>query len=1042
MNLNEKFSQNIFLDWIDELLPDFERDVKRVDVPKSFTEVSKIESLGKSPIGVMVFAIQMDSDPTRRRVSITKDSFNLLKNYSVQNAIIAYFCPSFGQWRLSLLTSTATWEDGRVISKLSNLKRQSFVLGVNAKTKTPTKYLAGKVADLTDLKKRFSIEVVNKDFYKEISSAFNSLQSVLQLPSKEAKSQTNLEFSVRLIGRIIFCWFLREKRSEAEISLISDKVLSLDAVKNTKDYYHKLLEPLFFEVLNKPLESRNFDEFDKEPFTQTPYLNGGLFSAQYDDYYERSRNDFQSKYHNTLVVPNSWFESLFETLETYHFTIDENTSYDEELSIDPEMLGRIFENLLAEINPETGESARKSTGSYYTPRVIVDYMVDESLTLYLKNKTNIDEEKIRAVISYDLDDDQSKPLTQTEKENIIDALGKLKILDPACGSGAFPMGALQKIVFILQQIDPNAEVMHAMDLKQTPPEFRRHIQEEFSAGNYDYLRKLRVIRESIYGVDIQPIATEISRLRCFLTLVVDQAIKDDKSDRGIKPLPNLDFKFVTANTLIGLPKNENGVQQMGIYDNREKIERLKEIIDDYFNSSGIEREQLKAKFAQEQKSLLREMEQEHGWSNIEKAELSNKLIDWEPFSHKAADWFDQEWMFGVKEGFDVVIANPPYIFARNSAHKGLSIRDKQYFYDNYKLAKYQVNLYALFIELSTKILKNGGCLSFITPNNWLTINTNKELRKFILEKSNITIINFYSKVFESASVDSSVVIFENDNKQPVVNLYEYTDRLYFIKTETSKHFLDKKEMVINIESIKNPDISIIIDKIEKCSVEINKIADVKAGLKAYEVGKGNPPQTKQMKDKRVYHSYEKLDDSYYRYLEGKNVSRYSLTWGGEYLKYGPNLAAPRGNFALFSTDRILVRQIPNKPPYCIHGCNTSEIYLNDLNSMNIINIKENSDFILGVINSRLISFWFIHKFGKLQRGTFPQFKINELELFPITKERNDSVNKIIDLVNLIKAIKIKDPFAEISTLDKQIDYLVYQLYGISPAEIELIEQIN
>ena len=731
MKLNENFDQSRFIDWLEELLPDFRRNVKNVDIPKSFSEVSKITSLGESSIGIMVFTIEMSSDPTRRRVTITKDSFNVLKNHSVQNALIAYFCPKFGQWRLSLLTSTATWENGKVISKLSNLKRQSFVLGENAKIKTPSKYLAGKVTDLADLKKRFSIEVVNKDFYREISTAFNSLQSVLKLPDKEQKSQTNLEFSVRLIGRIIFCWFLREKRSEAGISLISDMVLSLEAAKNTKDYYHKLLEPLFFEVLNKPLETRNFDEFDKEPFTQTPYLNGGLFSAQYDDFYDRGRNDFQSKYHNTLVIPDKWFESFFETLETYHFTIDENTSYDEELSIDPEMLGRIFENLLAEINPDTGESARKSTGSYYTPRVIVDYMVDESLILYLKNKTKIPEEKIRALVSYDLDDDQTNPITQEEKEKIIDSLGKLKILDPACGSGAFPMGALQKIVFILQQIDPNAEIMHSMDLKQTPPEFRRHIQEEFSAGNYDYLRKLRVIRESIYGVDIQPIATEISRLRCFLTLVVDQAIKDDKPDRGIKPLPNLDFKFVTANTLIGLPKNENGVQQMGIYDNREKIERLKQIIDDYFNSSGIEREQLKAKFAQEQKALLREMEQEHGWSNIQKAELSNKLIDWEPFSHKTADWFDPEWMFGIKEGFDVVIGNPPYV---NVFILSKIKRDKQEYKKTYISAKGAFDLYVLFMEFGLMMCNEHGSVAYITPNKYLSAEYAVALRKLIVTK--------------------------------------------------------------------------------------------------------------------------------------------------------------------------------------------------------------------------------------------------------------------------------------------------------------------
>jgi hypothetical protein len=279
------------------------------------------------------------------------------------------------------------------------------------------------------------------------------------------------------------------------------ELLSFEASNTIEDYYHKILEPIFFEVLNKPIKTRK-DAFINDLFSAIPYLNGGLFSPHEDDFFNYNEGK-QAINHNMVVLPDSWFISLFDVLETYNFTIDENTSFDEELSIDPEMLGRIFENLLAEINPDTGESIRKSTGSYYTPRVIVDYMVDESLKLYLNEKTKIDKEKLRALISYDLADDDSNPLNDEEKDRITQALGSIKILDPACGSGAFPIGMLQKIVFILQQIDQHGQLWFKKQIQNTPIELRKVIEREFQEKNFDYIRKLGIIRENIYGIDIQ-----------------------------------------------------------------------------------------------------------------------------------------------------------------------------------------------------------------------------------------------------------------------------------------------------------------------------------------------------------------------------------------------------------------------------------------------------------------------------------------------------------------------------------------------------------
>lgn len=209
---------------------------------------------------------------------------------------------------------------------------------------------------------------------------------------------------------------------------------------------------------------------------------------------------------------------------------------------------------------------------------------------------------------------------------------------------------------------------------------------------------------------------------------------------------------------------------------------------------------------------------------------------------------------------------------------------------------------------------------------------------------------------------------------------------------------------------------------------------MRVGLKAYQTGKGKPLQTDTVKRNRIYHSTKAIDESYFCYLDGKNVSRYMLDWNGEYLKYGVHLAEPR-KWALFSTPRILVRQIPAQPPYCIHACFTDQVKLNDLNSMNIVNIKEQPFFVLALLNSRLLSFWFIHKFGKLQRGIFPQFKINELEQFPIATCSNQQ--SFVEKVESI--LKAKAKGADTSKLEREIDDLVYRLYGLTYDEVKTIE---
>ena len=335
-------------------------------------------------------------------------------------------------------------------------------------------------------------------------------------------------------------------------------------------------------------------------------------------------------------------------------------------------------------------------------------------------------------------------------------------------------------------------------------------------------------------------------------------------------------------------------------------------------------------------------------------------------------------------------------------------------------------------------MERNGILSYIVPNNWLTINTNKELRKFVLQKKSVKIVNFLSQVFESASVDSSIIIYSKNDGSDLISLYEYVDHFNLITTKSVEYFLNKTDFIINIESFKNIIFFEMLDKIELKAIELKEVANVKAGLQAYEVGKGIPVQTSEMKDNRIYHSLSKIDDNYFKYLNGSDVCRYATNWSGEFLKYGNNLASPRKDFSIYSSKRILVRQIPSKFPFCINACLIENTMLNDRNSMNIVNFKNYSqEFVLGILNSKLISFWFVYKFGKMQRGIFPQFKINELEMFPIIKVKETDQVLIEELVKKIHTLKSQN----ISTteFENKIDLIVYKLYDLTYEEVQIID---
>lgn len=506
-----------------------------------------------------------------------------------------------------------------------------------------------------------------------------------------------------------------------------------DTVAPGTAFYQGRLEPLFFETLNKPVSER-LPEFSGEPYASVPYLNGGLFFPKVGhggDYYSSRKKDSEG-----LIIPNSWFTELFELLDRFNFTVDENSSFDTDLSVDPEMLGRIFENLLAEINPDTGEAARKSTGSFYTPRSVVDYMVDRTILAFLAKKTGISEPKLKALISYDQLDDEQDPLLEDERRLVALSLFKFRVLDPACGSGAFPIGILQKIVWIQQQVDPNAEIWLEIQLTGLSSDLQRHLKAQVKSENFGYLRKLGVIRESLFGIDVQPIATEMSRLRCFLTLIVEEDVKDDRENRGIQPLPNLEFKFITANSLMDLSEVDDEISNYpSMFDDNKLLTELKDMRDQYFTSTGKSRLKMMQSFTKVQKEMQ---------SNLNTLQFGmtskafRKLAEWDPFGVDGVDWFDSDWMFGLDQ-FDAVICNPPYVGEKGHKELFREIRNSglRDFYQG------KMDLFYFFFHLALNHTDNGGIITFITTNYFPTAQGARILRNDLKARATVLeIVNF------------------------------------------------------------------------------------------------------------------------------------------------------------------------------------------------------------------------------------------------------------------------------------------------------------
>lgn len=1054
---------------IDDILDGYDDD--------KFTDFKTLGEINISPTEkLVVVTANVTDDLTERsgKKAQYEKAKKILKYLQRYDTGIFVFSDSNKNFRFSLVYGTP--DATRTV--WSNFRRFTYFASPSLTNKT-FKDRVGECsfASLDIVKDAFSVEKVNKQFYAEIAKYYYRLtgksgySKELYLPSiREDDSKKFEEFSVRLIGRIIFCWFLRHKKSSAGIPVIPIEVLSLGAAQTQANYYHSILEPLFFEVMNKPIKERRPLMIPQS--AMIPFLNGGLFEPHINDYYQNSPN-------YGLKIPDGWFRDFFSVLEQYNFTIDENSTVDADVSVDPEMLGRIFENLLAEVVPETGETARKATGSYYTPRIIVDYMVEQSLKQYLVTKTAIPEDKVSALLSYD---DEYVGLNDDQKSSLVTALKDITVIDPACGSGAFPIGILHRMLMVMEKVDPKLEIWRRQYLDSLDPIVRQIVMKNIRRENWAYIRKLMIIRDSIYGVDIQPIAVEIAKLRCFLSLVVDELVMDNEENRDIEPLPNLEFKFVAANSLIGLPK----IASQSAFGVTETINKLKELRETYLGSFAADKLQIEKDFRATQQKLFKE--------NVEWAisdTLVKQLTRWDPFSYESCNWFEQEWMFGVTGGFDIVIANPPYLKERDNKNT-FEIVNQSTFGKIYHQGK--MDFWYYFLHKAIDIVKKDGIIAYITSRYWLnSVGAKKLIRRVKEELSFIYFIDIGKlKIFDEVAGQHMVAIYQKTKSKVEFRYKKLTFDLSGISQESDSEnvkiltlsnkqiFTDNDEIVLEKLGFKLSNIQ-LLGQITDTSVGIQESPDKlsnkqikNVGKPGYVVGQGVFVLTKSEVENINPNTIERKILK--KYLDPNDVEKYYINFRDKYIIYSDDEIKRKieedKNYLNTKKhlDHLRFFITSSNKPYGLHRPrerkyfdNPKIIFKNMFTNVGFsLDVHDNYYFgfsfssilqkdtrydlkyILAILNSSFAENWF-YKNGK-KRGAGVDIGVEKLRLFPIKDISPTSQKPFVLLVDqIIDFTEDKDYFnnpikqAKVKEYERQIDQLVYKLYVLTPEEIAVVE---
>lgn len=1096
------FDRSGYLHFLKNLLNEYDDEGARSNqgarIPDKFQNyVEKLERVGKYKTDdseIMLFIVTLKNETSIERARTMQRNFiaHYLQMDLKDAALVAFVSKDPANWRFSFIKMEYRYDEekNKIKEEFTPAKRWSFLVGANEASHTAQRKLVPIMKDdehnptLADLEDAFNIEKVTKEFFEKYRGLFIRTKEELD-EAVSANPKTRSDFASKgidtvnlakkLLGQIIFLYYLQKKgwfgvaRDAAWGEGSRNFLRELFDKKHGdyKNFFNDILEPLFYDALRR---DRSEDDHYYPKFNcKIPFLNGGLFDPMNN--YDWVKTDIllpNELFHNkTKTKEGDEGDGILDIFDRYNFTVKEDEPFEKEVAIDPELLGKAYEKFNA-IRPDNydeflqalksgkkGDESKfnKQYGVYYTPREIVHYMCQQSLINYLYSELNpnvvyqnLGDEKLdmfgNTVKSGQLDlTTEHRPMSEVPKEDIAmlilkgeqikehdervvsegretttysfqmpesirthaalidEKLANIKVCDPAVGSGAFPVGMMSEIVRARDVLTlyPPAYGIPPFSQSKSRQNGESSAKMGGKRGVYDFKRGC--IENSLYGVDIDSGAVEIAKLRLWLSLVVDE---DDI--QNIKPLPNLDYKVMQGNSLVGLPE--------GILldlDIKAKLEEQKKRYFYLTNSTekNKARDEINALF-----SRLVESAKQFDPT------LSNINFD---FHTHFSEVFHEE------SGFDVVIGNPPYVKLHN-----IDKRFLPYYFKTFKTAEKKCDLYAFFVEKSiSSLLRKKGTLNFIISDTWLNLDSFTNLRRIIAQDNTLLKIISLDNPFENVSV--TPVIFMVSKIRTNEYWFE-TARFNISEANTnSNRSLSSKNLTppaYIFDLTLTDESENVLRKIKEKSVALSNVADLQYGIMTAD------------NEKFVK---EKLESKYCKpLLSGEDIHRYVINWNkNRYVDYRPNemkkkkTARPGEPERFEQPEKIVFQRYSSSR--IIATLDQKQFYTLGTTIVCRANSDYSNKFLLGIVNSKLLSWWYGRSY------TSPTNYIREFEQLPICviKFSNNSekffYENIIKLVDRILAAKAKNPQADTNKLEEEIDKLVYQLYGLTQEEINIVE---
>lgn len=1128
MKLDQPYSREEFLGFVRDFLPNFRNDTRPITIPTAAKSVTQACLLGFShELDLTVFELKITGS-TERKVSQGRVGFRIMKEYQAYRALMVYYSEKDQNWRLSLMQmNPGISEVGKVVTEFSNPRRYSFLLGPDSKVKTPERRLTTRIKDFADLAERFNVEVVTKEFFAHYKKLFDKLFGYFKNDNafKQFASKNGVEleiFTKKMLGQIVFIYFLQKKgwlgAPKGEHISKGDKTflrsLFTKCQSNSESFFNDYLEPLFYDCLNnQPSMAGSFYRSKFE--CQIPFLNGGLFEPV-NNYH------WQKEY---LHIPNDIFsnksgDGILDIFDLYNFTVDENTPDDQEVSVDPEMLGKVFENLIE-------DNIRKGQGAYYTPREIVQYMCRESLINYLSSSPNINRKTVENYISFltsDGEDTKSVGAFEGEAVEIDSLLRDIKVCDPACGSGAFLIGMLNEIIrlrLLMRALHPSKISKKSL-----------------------YELKKEVIQNSLYGVDIDPGAVDIAKLRFWLSIVVDEDIDE------IEPLPNLDYKIMQGNSLLEnliigdseIVFNFNGGNQVDKsprirknlfeYDNQTKLffdqsdtlaSNLEKLHSEYFSVFDPDKKKvLKKKIDTIEDELIQSKCQEEIEridsqirnaphddkklvSNTEKViQIRDVLNKWK--RDHLRPFFPWKLHFGEvfnshNPGFDIIIANPPYIkeYTQKSAFDGL--RTSPYYQG-------KMDIWYFFACMGIDLIRDrSGVMALIAQNNWVTsFGASKMRNKVINDTQILNLIDFGDyKIFDTAGIQTMVMLFQKNNAKS-----EYTfdfrrlsgdnltilDVLNLLSQNGGKNkeylqpTINRNVLINKTLTFANNQIDSVLNRIaERSNFKLDPSKEVAQGIVCPQDNVNKSSQKVLGNDFKVGDGIFILSDEELRKLKlsqkdqslvkplystdelrkwyGKQENSKWIIYTDSRFKRKENINEYEGIRAHLDQFKKVITS--DNKPYGLHRSRDEYFFKGE----KIISLRKciiptftytdfdsyvsatfyvikteriNQKYLVALLNSKLMAFWLKNK-GKMQGNNYQIDKepIIELPIYvPSNVEQENISNIVSQIIELMKSYNYKsnkEKLFLVSECEKQIDKVIYRQYDLTPEDIAVVERV-